>query len=193
MKRLALFLIASGLVLMVIGVFNYSNDEQMAKAEQERAVIDYYESKDNHTQSKTKAILKIPAFGKNYIMPIVNNVNQKSLDAGMVGVHGGVLGKKGNYSLAAHRVTNGEPFRNLPSLREGDEIIVEKDDFSYIYEVLDRPYEVHMNETWVLDPEPGGLQGRLITLVTCASLFHTEDRLVVHGELREINETKRVD
>jgi sortase A len=105
-------------------------------------------------------------------------------------------GAKGNYVLAAHRVTHGEPFADFPSLRPGDLVHVETRAATYTY-VLDTGGEdliVPFTETWVLDPKPvnpreGGTQppddagDQLITLVTCSEIFHTEDRSVVFGHL----------
>ena len=53
---------------------------------------------------------------------------------------------------------------------------------------------VTFNDGWVLDPLPknplrGGIQPdqepgqKLITLTTCASLFHTDDRMIAFGVL----------
>jgi len=37
-------------------------------------------------------------------------------------------GERGNYALAGHRITHGEPLRDMPELRPGDEVIVETRD-----------------------------------------------------------------
>jgi sortase A len=59
-------------------------------------------------------------------MPIIDSVSEDALAAG-VGrfVDNAPVGAVGNYALAAHRVTHGEPFRNLTDLVAGDEIVVE--------------------------------------------------------------------
>jgi sortase A len=107
-------------------------------------------------------------------------------------------GAIGNYVLAGHRVTHGEPFADLPQLEPGDEIIVETRVATYTY-VLDTGGEdliVPFTATWVLDdrpvnPEAGGTQPpadageALITLLTCSEIFHTDDRSVVFGHLVE--------
>ena len=45
-------------------------------------------------------------------------------------------GAKGNFALAAHRITHGEPLRDMPSLEAGDEVVVETARATYTY-VLD--------------------------------------------------------
>ena len=106
-------------------------------------------------------------------------------------------GAEGNFALAAHRVTHGEPLRDMPALEPGDEIIVETAQATYTY-VLDTggdDLEVPFTAGWVLDevpenPEEGGVQPgqepgqRLITVTTCSELFHTDDRLIAFGHLQ---------
>ena len=84
----------------------------------------------------------------------------------------------------------------MPDLEPGDEVILTTADTIYTY-VLDTGGDdltVDLNDTWVLDSSPvnpdGGTQPprlrsdqRLLTLVTCAELFHTDDRLVAFGHL----------
>jgi sortase A len=104
-------------------------------------------------------------------------------------------GERGNYVLAAHRITHGEPFAQLPELRAGDLVHVETRTATYTY-VLDTggtDLVVPFTDSWVLDDFPvnpdGGTQPatgvgrRLITLVTCSELFHTDNRSVVFGHL----------
>lgn len=107
------------------------------------------------------------------------------------------MGERGNYVLAAHRITNGEPFADFPQLREGDLVEIETVDATYTY-VLDTggvDLVVPFTDAWVLDPSPvnpaGGTQppdaagDRLITLVTCSEIFHTDNRSVAFGHLVE--------
>lgn len=100
----------------------------------------------------------------------------------------------GNFVVAAHRITRGEPLRDMPSLRRGDAILVETRDAVYTYELDSDPNDlvVDLTADWVLkprpvNPDPGGVQPgpglRLITLITCAELFRTDDRMVVFGHL----------
>ena len=96
--------------------------------------------------------------------------------------------------VAAHRITHGEPLRDMPSLRAGDTVLVETRDTVYTYELDTDPNDlvVDLHADWVLDarpvnPDPRGVQAgpgsRLITLLTCAELFHTENRMVAFGHL----------
>lgn len=136
------------------------------------------------------ALLRIPRFGNDYVMPVVKGVDADALASGVGWVTDTARpGQVGNFALAAHRVTHGEPFNDFPDLRVGDKVVVETRTHIYTY-VLDEngtDRAVDFTETWVLDPVPGHPNAtptkRLITLVTCSELFHTDNRSVVTGHL----------
>jgi sortase A len=105
-------------------------------------------------------------------------------------------GEVGNYALAAHRITHGQPLRDMPSLRPGDAVVVETRTRSFTYRLDTDPNQltVARDDVWVLDPlprnpaagevQPAQREGqRLITLTTCSELFHTDKRMVAFGHL----------
>ena len=76
----------------------------------------------------------------------------------------------------------------------GDEVIVQTRDTIYTYVVDTRPEDlvVGFDDVWVVsdqpvNPDPEGVgpaqHQRLLTLTTCAELFHTDERMVVFGHL----------
>jgi sortase A len=144
---------------------------------------------------EASALIRIPRFGDDYVMPVLEGVGEAELSSGFGHFADSAgPGRKGNYALAAHRVTHGEPLRNMPSLRPGDPVVIETRDKVYTYEIDTDPDElvVGMDEVWVLaaqpvNPRAAGVQPgdgrRLVTLVTCAELFHTDDRMVAFGHL----------
>ena len=134
-------------------------------------------------------ILRIPRFGADYEVPILEGSSDEVLAAGVGHLEDtAAVGERGNYALAAHRITHGEPFADFPELREGDLVHIETVDADYTY-VLDTggpDLTVPFTASWVLDPfpvnpDPGGTTApgrpgaRLITLVTCSELFHTDN------------------
>ncbi|MDO9454622.1 class E sortase [Nocardioides sp.] len=146
-------------------------------------------------QGKAYAILRIPALGEDFAVPVLEGVEDDALASGIGHFETSAApGEVGNYALAGHRVTHGEPLRDMPDLDAGDEVVVETRDVVYTY-VLDtggQQLRVPFTSGWVVDPAPvnpdGGVgpapdQDRLITLTTCAELFHTDDRLVAFGHL----------
>ena len=146
---------------------------------------------------KGPAILRIPALGRDYAVPILRGVDEKTLTEGLGHFPKTAgPGEIGNYALAGHRITHGEPFRKLPDLRPGDKVIVDTQQTRYVYELLTNPNDlvVDFTQVWVVDdvptnPAKGGVQPpqkkkqRLITLTTCSELFHTDNRMIAFGRL----------
>lgn len=143
------------------------------------------------------AILRIPRFGRGFSVPVLEGDSDEVLAAGVGHMEETPPGGEGNYVLAGHRVTHGEPFAELPSLEPGDEVIVQTREatFTYVLDTGGTDLIIPFTETWVLDERPvnpaGGVQpprdagDRLITLVTCSEIFHTDNRSVVFGHLVE--------
>ncbi|WP_418058213.1 class E sortase [Pimelobacter simplex] len=148
------------------------------------------------------AILHVSRFGKDYSIPVLEGASDEVLAAGVGHMEDTEAGQVGNYVLAGHRVTHGEPFAKFPELRAGDKVVVETREATYTY-VLDTGGEdliIPFTQTWVLDPKPvnprsGGTQppadagDSLITLLTCSEIFHTDNRSVVFGHLIETTPT----
>jgi sortase A len=143
------------------------------------------------------ALIRIPAFGDDYVVPVLEGIGEKELSSGYGHFPGTAgPGARGNYALAAHRVTHGEPLRDMPMLRPGDEVVVETRDAIYTYELDTDPNDlvVTFEDIWVIDPVPSNPDGgveppsqrqgqRLITLTTCSELFHTDNRMIAFGHL----------
>jgi len=135
-------------------------------------------------------LLRIPAFGAKYEIPIVDGTSLDVLSKG-VGHYSSTAqpGQPGNFALAGHRVTHGEPFSRLLELNKGDQIIVETRDsvFTYVIDEAPKQLTVKDTDTWVIDPVPGKPDVKptqsLITLTTCQDLFHSPDRSVGFGHL----------
>ncbi|MEV6357337.1 class E sortase, partial [Streptomyces hydrogenans] len=83
------------------------------------------------------AIMYIPKL--DVVVPVAEGISKpKVLDKGMVGHYGeGKLktampaDKQGNFAVAGHRNTHGEPFRYINRLKPGDPIVVETQDAYY--------------------------------------------------------------
>jgi sortase A len=143
------------------------------------------------------ALIRIPRFGRSYVVPVLEGVATEDLARGFGHfVESADPGSVGNYALAGHRVTHGEPLRGMPELRPGDQVLVETAAATYVYRLDTDPEAliVPFTGTWVLDPLPknpdaGGPQPaqkkgqRLITLTTCSEIFHTDDRMIAFGHL----------
>jgi len=148
------------------------------------------------------AIVEIPRFGHSYAVPVFEGTGEDILAAGyghFLGTAG--PGQVGNYVIAAHRVTHGEPLRNMPELVAGDEIDIVTKRTTFVYRLVTggAALVVPMTTRWVTTPLPhnpaGGTEPpqhpgeRLITLTTCAELFHTDNRMVAFGILERTRRT----
>jgi sortase A len=139
------------------------------------------------------AIMYIPKL--DVVVPIAEGIDKnKVLDRGMVGHYGeGQLktampeDKQGNFAVAGHRNTHGEPFRYINRLEPGDPIVVETRDTYYTYEMSSiLPQTVPSNVSVISPvPEQSGFTkpGRYITLTTCTPEFKSTYRMIVWGKM----------
>lgn len=137
------------------------------------------------------ALLRIPAMSSSFEVAVVSGVGDDVINRGLVGHFPGTAapGRVGNFAITGHRVTHGQPFRHLDRIRRGDPIIVETRDAVYTYVADNDPHQnvVPPTAVRVTDPVPGKPSARasraLITLATCASLWNSNERMVVFGHL----------
>lgn len=155
-----------------------------------------FEVKSGGTTTTATALIKVPRFGADYAVPILDGVSDEALSGGYGHFEESAKpGQRGNFALAAHRITHGEPLRAMPELQPGDEVVVVTKKWTYTYVMTTGGDDlvVPFTDVWVLDTLPtnphGGVQPvqepgqRLITLTTCSELFHTDDRMIAFGEL----------
>ena len=141
------------------------------------------------------AIMHIPSLEVN--RPVAQGIDKQNvLDRGLLGHYSeGDLktampwDKKGNFAVAGHRNTHGEPFRYINKLEQGEEIIVETKDTYYIYEVSSTLPSTSPSNTDVINPVPEGSgftePGRYVTLTTCTPEYTSKYRLIVWGKMIE--------
>ncbi|MFE2172738.1 class E sortase [Kitasatospora sp. NPDC059462] len=137
------------------------------------------------------AIIHLPKLGQKF--PIAEGTAKGPvLDKGLVGHYTGTgmpADKAGNFALAAHRNTHGEPFRRINQLGKGDKIVVETATAYYTYEVSGGIPETPPSNVSVIKPVPNGAgysgPGRYITLTTCTPEFSSKYRLIVFGKMIE--------
>ncbi|MGW1293324.1 class E sortase [Streptomyces sp. NPDC002533] len=139
------------------------------------------------------AIMHIPKL--DVVAPIAEGIDKKKvLDRGMIGHYGeGKLktampsDKLGNFSVAGHRNTHGEPFRYINKLKPGDPIVVETRDAYYTYEMARMLPQTSPSNISVIEPVPVGSgfdkPGRYLTLTTCTPEFTSTYRLIVWGKM----------
>ncbi len=133
------------------------------------------------------AFLHIPRLGRRFDVPVIEGVGLPELSRGVGHYPDTALpGAIGNFAVAGHRATNGEPFAYLDQVHQGDLVVAETKAGWYTY-VVDRTRIVTPTSTWVLDPVPGKPaatpSSALLTLTTCNPRWASYERLIVFGHL----------
>ncbi len=209
-RWLGLLLIAAGLGVLGYVAWQFWGTSWLSQRTQERIVTEVEEdwAREPGTgqtgggavavpEGEVGALVRIPRFGDDYVVPVLEGTTDDVLTAGYGHfADTAAPGRVGNYALAAHRITHGEPLRAMPDLEVGDEVVVETRTATYTYQLTSAGdgLTVPFTAGWVVDalpdnPERGGVEPvqeagqRLITLTTCSELFHTDDRLVAFGVL----------
>jgi sortase A len=208
-RAVAVLLVLAGLVQWGVLAWEYYGTNWVAHRTQQRIIAAVEEAWSQGGRSSSvpvkegsaTALLRIPRFGDHYEMPVLEGTSDEVLAAGYGHFEDTAApGEVGNYALAAHRVTHGEPLRRMPELQSGDEIIIEAQTmvFTYVLDTEGDDLVVDRSEDWVTDPLPANPDAgepqptqqvgqRLITLTTCAELFHTDDRMVAFGHLESVD------
>jgi len=148
-------------------------------------------------EGEALAILRIPRLGDDWSWVMVEGVADSDIAKGPGHFPGTAMpGETGNFAVAGHRATHGEPFAHLDELRKGDQVVVTTTTDTFTY-VVDRSEIVSPELLSVLDAVPGHPDARpkraLLTLVTCNPRWGSTERLIVSGHLvrREILSEER--
>ncbi|MEU6678321.1 class E sortase [Streptomyces sp. NPDC046925] len=142
------------------------------------------------------AVLRIPRIGIR--VPVAEGVSKSAvLNKGYVGHYPRTAqpGQGGNFALAGHRNTHGEPFRRINRLAGGDEVVVETKKAVYTYVVDKVLAQTSARDSGVIRAVPRSLvkaghgyssPGYYITLTTCTPEYTSKYRLIVWGKLRSM-------
>ncbi|MEU9958131.1 class E sortase [Streptomyces sp. NPDC050982] len=147
----------------------------------------------NPRWTQAYAILTIPRLDLR--VPVAEGISKGNvLNKGYAGHYPGTAqpGRAGNFALAGHRNTHGEPFRYINRLRRGDRIEVETPAAVYTY-VVDRTLaQTSAGDGGVIREIPRSTvragygytdPGYYLTLTTCTPEYTSKYRLVVWGKL----------
>ena len=195
---IGVLLILTGLGFLGYVAWQYFGTNVVSEQKQSAIKDEIEESWANDIDANAIGLLRVERFGAEYEVPI--NPGSDLLDAkGVEALKSGVAwyekgqppGEVGNFVIAGHRVTHGEPFRGFLDLEIGDRVEIETRTHLYVYELTTngRDTRVDFSTSWPLFPVPDPDQRGatptepLLTLLTCSELFHTDDRQVAIGRL----------
>ncbi|MEV6997278.1 class E sortase [Streptomyces sp. NPDC093982] len=141
-----------------------------------------------YTADKPFAIMYIPRLGFTWNKPVLEGTATKTLKKGLGHyTRTAQLGQKGNFSVAGHRRTYGDPFKDFPRLRAGDAVVLTDGTTWFTYRIDKGPYKTVPTDIEVIDPVPrkSGYtrEGRYLTLTTCDPEWGHSHRLIVWAHL----------
>ncbi|MFD7439924.1 class E sortase [Streptomyces sp. NPDC059909] len=141
-----------------------------------------------YVDGKPFAVMYVPRFGAGWDWPVLEGTAAGTLKKGL-GHYAATarLGATGNFSVAGHRRTYGDPFKDFPKLRPGDAVILNDGTTWFTYRIKQKPYRTVPGDVAVIDPVPGrsGFDGpgRYLTLTTCDPEWGSSHRLIVWAHL----------
>ncbi|MCP3821492.1 class E sortase [Streptomyces sp. A3M-1-3] len=141
-----------------------------------------------YREGRPFAVMYIPRFGEQWHKPVLEGTGTGTLKKGL-GHYARTarLGETGNFSVAGHRRTYGDPFKDFPKLRPGDAVVLTDGTTWFTYRIVRKPYRTLPSDVGVIDPVPGPLQkdaagfkgpGRYLTLTTCEPEWGHSHRLI---------------
>lgn len=136
--------------------------------------------------------LHVPAMGDGIL--VEKGTSAEVLNDGVAGYYTDPVratlptsGKRGNFSLAAHRDGHGARFHDIHRIRDGDPLVFETKDTWYVYRtyaILPETSKYNVDVLAGVPEESGrGKAGHYITLTTCTPLYTSKYRYVIWGEL----------
>ncbi|MFJ8536563.1 class E sortase [Streptomyces sp. NPDC093591] len=200
-------LITAGLVLGLFVVYslwwtNVVADREASKqADKVRDIWAHQDDGDSGRPAEFDSkngigFLHVPTMSGDDIL-VEKGTSSKVLNDGVAGYYTDPVkatlptsGKKGNFSVAAHRDGHGAEFHNIHKIKKGDPIVFETKDKWYVYKVYAILPETSKYNVKVLSavPKESGKTkaGRYITLTTCTPVYTSRYRYVVWGELERV-------
>ncbi|MFF5968330.1 class E sortase [Streptomyces collinus] len=141
-----------------------------------------------YAKGRPFAIMYIPRLGFTWNKPVLEGTATGTLKKGLGHyAETAQLGQRGNFAVAGHRRTYGDPFRDFPELRRGDAVVLTDGTTWFTYRIDKGPYKTVPSDVEVIDPVPrtSGYtrSGRYLTLTTCEPEWGHSHRLIVWAHL----------
>ncbi|MGW5608362.1 class E sortase [Streptomyces sp. NPDC003753] len=141
-----------------------------------------------YAQGRPFAVMYVPRFGFTWNKPVLEGTAVDTLKKGLGHYKGAArLGQVGNFAVAGHRRTYGDPFKDFPRLRPGDSVVLTDGTTWFTYRIDKGPYKTVPSDVEVIDPVPrtSGYTrpGRYLTLTTCDPEWGHSHRLIVWAHL----------
>ncbi|MEN9713725.1 MAG: hypothetical protein RLZZ164_389 [Actinomycetota bacterium] len=140
------------------------------------------------------ALVYIPRLGHSaWGLPLLEGTGQANLAKGLGHYTDSQLpGQAGNFAIAGHRVTHGQPFYDFPKLQSGDLVYVKTGEAIYEYKLFATKF-VKPSDYYVVSRAPRvalptDARGfNLLTLTTCDPAWNSYRRWIWWGYLTAIH------
>ncbi|MEC4017410.1 class E sortase [Streptomyces sp. H27-D2] len=164
---------------------------QGSNQDERNPALDWKPSAKPYRDGESFAVMRIPRFGDSWKKPVLEGTGTGTLKKGLGHYDATArLGATGNFSVAGHRRTYGDPFKDFPKLRPGDAVVLTDGTDWFTYRIDKRPYRTLPSDVGVLDPVPraSGYRGpgRYLTLTTCEPEWGHSHRLIAWAHLDSI-------
>ncbi|MFE3647896.1 class E sortase [Streptomyces sp. NPDC059122] len=141
-----------------------------------------------YAPGRSFAVMYIPRLGPDWAKPVLEGTGTDVLQRGLGHYDRTArLGATGNFAVAGHRRTYGDPFKDFPLLRPGDAVVLTDGTTWFTYRIDNRPYTTLPTDIGVIDPVPreSGFTGpgRYLTLTTCEPEWGHSHRLIAWAHL----------
>ncbi|MFJ6937699.1 class E sortase [Streptomyces sp. NPDC101132] len=151
-------------------------------------------AEERYAEGTAFAEMYVPRLGADWRKPLLEGTAPGVLKRGLGHYASSApLGGTGNFAVAGHRRTYGDPFKDFPLLRPGDRVLIKDARTWYTYRIVNRPLRTLPTDVAVLDPVPAKsgftAPGRYLTLTTCDPEWGHSHRLIVWAELTETRST----
>jgi sortase A len=161
---------------------------QESKAPSDSTVTESPKVPGPYGYGKPFAVMYIPRLGFTWNKPVLEGTATDVLKNGLGHYRGTAqLGQEGNFSVAGHRRTYGDPFKDFPELRRGDAVVLTDGTTWFTYRIDKGPYKTLPSDIEVIDavPRKSGYTrpGRYLTLTTCDPEWGHSHRLIVWAHL----------
>ncbi|MCF2526408.1 class E sortase [Yinghuangia soli] len=152
-----------------------------------------------YKDGKSFAVMYIPRFGSGWKWTVLAGTATDTLKKGLGWYDTSAkAGQEGNFAVAGHRKTYGDPMLHFPSLRVGDKVVINDTVNWYVY-TLDKPlvngaadkavYKTLPEDVGVVAPVPAKAYdkpGKYLTLTTCDPEYGSSHRLIAWGHLESV-------
>lgn len=139
------------------------------------------------------AVMYVPRLGRDWKWPVLEGTGADVLKKGLGHYAAtGLLGATGNFAVAGHRRTHGDPFKDFPRLRAGDAVVLTDGTTWFTYRIVRAPYRTVPTDVGVVAPLPTSFgrnaagfdgPGRYLTLTTCEPEWGSSHRLIAWAHL----------